>query len=59
MSVLFFSLAAGDIDISEKESSKIKDLQLQLANRPVWMAASLHKGEEEGQYLVVASLSHY
>ncbi|XXG73013.1 hypothetical protein AAC387_Pa07g1996 [Persea americana] len=39
--------AAGDIDISENESSKIKDLHLQLANRPVWMATSLHKGEEE------------
>lgn len=39
--------AAGDIDISEEESSKIKDLHLQLANRPVWMATSLHKGEEE------------
>ncbi|KAJ8630213.1 hypothetical protein MRB53_023536 [Persea americana] len=39
--------AAGDIDISENESSKIKDLHLQLANRPVWMATSLHKGEVE------------
>nr|XP_010909882.1 probable 3-deoxy-D-manno-octulosonic acid transferase, mitochondrial isoform X1 [Elaeis guineensis] len=39
--------AVGDFDILEKEGMKIKDLQLQLAERPTWMAASLHKGEEE------------
>nr|XP_010909885.1 probable 3-deoxy-D-manno-octulosonic acid transferase, mitochondrial isoform X4 [Elaeis guineensis] len=41
--------AVGDFDILEKEGMKIKDLQLQLAERPTWMAASLHKGEEEGE----------
>lgn len=39
--------AVGDVDVSEKENSKIEDLQLQLAKRPIWMAASLHKGEEK------------
>lgn len=40
--------AVGDFNILEKEGVKIKDLQLQLTERPTWMAASLHKGEEEG-----------
>ncbi|KAJ8493374.1 hypothetical protein OPV22_015095 [Ensete ventricosum] len=39
--------AVGDFNVLEEDIRKIKDLQLQLAKRPVWMAASIHKGEEE------------
>ncbi|XP_043724968.1 probable 3-deoxy-D-manno-octulosonic acid transferase, mitochondrial isoform X2 [Telopea speciosissima] len=39
--------AVGHAEASEQESAIMEDLQLQLANRPVWMAASIHKGEEE------------
>ncbi|GJM92506.1 hypothetical protein PR202_ga08983 [Eleusine coracana subsp. coracana] len=31
----------------ENEVNTIKDLQQQFSNRPVWMAASIHSGEEE------------
>ncbi|XP_058108872.1 probable 3-deoxy-D-manno-octulosonic acid transferase, mitochondrial isoform X2 [Magnolia sinica] len=48
--------AVGDVDVSEKENSKIEDLQLQLADRPVWMAASIHKGEDEVMILVHKAL---
>ncbi|KAL5976448.1 hypothetical protein ACLOJK_020780 [Asimina triloba] len=41
--------AVGDVDISETESRIVDDLCLQLVNRPIWMAASVHKGEDEGQ----------
>ncbi|KAK9290132.1 hypothetical protein L1049_008298 [Liquidambar formosana] len=36
-----------EIGISEREVRSIEDLQLQLAHRQVWMASSIHKGEEE------------
>ncbi|XP_010243383.1 PREDICTED: probable 3-deoxy-D-manno-octulosonic acid transferase, mitochondrial isoform X1 [Nelumbo nucifera] len=39
--------AVGDVCFSKKEIRSVEDLQLQLVNRPVWMAASIHKGEEE------------
>ncbi|XP_072992718.1 probable 3-deoxy-D-manno-octulosonic acid transferase, mitochondrial [Typha latifolia] len=39
--------AVGDSSISDNEARKIKDLQVQLIGRPIWMAASIHKGEEE------------
>ncbi|CAL9174144.1 unnamed protein product [Musa hybrid cultivar] len=39
--------AVGDLNVLEEDIRKIKDLQLQLASRPVWMAASIHEGEEE------------
>ncbi|KAF9597061.1 hypothetical protein IFM89_015252 [Coptis chinensis] len=39
--------AVGEVDIPGKESIHIEGLQLQLANRPVWMASSIHEGEEE------------
>ncbi|OVA17877.1 3-deoxy-D-manno-octulosonic-acid transferase [Macleaya cordata] len=39
--------AVNDVDISVKEHASIEDLQLQLTNRPVWMASSIHKGEEK------------
>ncbi|XP_006645044.3 probable 3-deoxy-D-manno-octulosonic acid transferase, mitochondrial isoform X2 [Oryza brachyantha] len=39
--------AVGDIDAGEKEITEIEDLQQQFCNRPIWMAASIHKGEDE------------
>ncbi|XP_010243392.1 PREDICTED: probable 3-deoxy-D-manno-octulosonic acid transferase, mitochondrial isoform X2 [Nelumbo nucifera] len=45
--------AVGDVCFSKKEIRSVEDLQLQLVNRPVWMAASIHKGEEEGCHLEV------
>ncbi|PON56115.1 3-deoxy-D-manno-octulosonic-acid transferase, N-terminal [Parasponia andersonii] len=33
--------------VSEDEMKTIEDLKVQLAHRPVWMASSIHKGEEE------------
>uniref|UniRef100_A0A0D9V7Z5 Amino acid transporter transmembrane domain-containing protein n=1 Tax=Leersia perrieri TaxID=77586 RepID=A0A0D9V7Z5_9ORYZ len=41
--------AVGDIDAGEKEVSAIEDLQQQFNNRPIWMAASIHKGEDESE----------
>ncbi|ONK71224.1 uncharacterized protein A4U43_C04F6160 [Asparagus officinalis] len=38
--------AIGDFATAE-EARKVKNLKLQFANRPIWMAASIHKGEEE------------
>ncbi|XP_042515943.1 probable 3-deoxy-D-manno-octulosonic acid transferase, mitochondrial isoform X2 [Macadamia integrifolia] len=35
--------AVGNAEASEQECTIMEDLQLQLANRPVWMAASIHK----------------
>ncbi|KAK1276068.1 hypothetical protein QJS04_geneDACA010064 [Acorus gramineus] len=37
----------GDFELSDKDKRVIEDLQLRLAGRPVWMAASIHKDEEE------------
>uniref|UniRef100_A0A1D1ZIX7 lipid IVA 3-deoxy-D-manno-octulosonic acid transferase n=1 Tax=Anthurium amnicola TaxID=1678845 RepID=A0A1D1ZIX7_9ARAE len=39
--------AVGDFDVPEKELILLEDLKLQVANRPVWMASSIHNGEEE------------
>uniref|UniRef100_A0A0A9F125 3-deoxy-d-manno-octulosonic-acid transferase, putative n=1 Tax=Arundo donax TaxID=35708 RepID=A0A0A9F125_ARUDO len=39
--------AVGDVDAGKNEVNAIKDLQQQFGNRPVWMAASIHRGEEE------------
>ncbi|KAJ6796807.1 putative 3-deoxy-D-manno-octulosonic acid transferase, mitochondrial [Iris pallida] len=39
--------AVGDFDLSENENRNIEDLKRQLTGRPAWMAASIHKGEEE------------
>ncbi|KAL6840291.1 hypothetical protein ACP4OV_030101 [Aristida adscensionis] len=38
--------AVGDVDAGENEVNKIEDLQQQFGNRPLWMAASIHRGEE-------------
>ena len=42
-----------DFELSEGERRSIEDLKLQLANRRVWMASSIHKGEEEGEILLL------
>ncbi|KAM0886088.1 hypothetical protein ACQ4PT_029917 [Festuca glaucescens] len=39
--------AVGDVEAGEKELNTIKDLQQQFNHRTIWMAASIHKGEEE------------
>ncbi|XP_042462981.1 probable 3-deoxy-D-manno-octulosonic acid transferase, mitochondrial isoform X2 [Zingiber officinale] len=39
--------AVGDFNVLGKDAMKINDLQLQLTNRPVWIAASIHEGEEK------------
>uniref|UniRef100_A0A0E0CAI8 lipid IVA 3-deoxy-D-manno-octulosonic acid transferase n=1 Tax=Oryza meridionalis TaxID=40149 RepID=A0A0E0CAI8_9ORYZ len=39
--------AVGDIDAGEKAVAAIEDLQQQFSSRPVWMAASIHKGEDK------------
>jgi hypothetical protein len=44
-------LAVGDIAAGEKEVAAIEDLQQQFSNRPIWMAASIHKGEDESKHL--------
>ncbi|KAK9168447.1 hypothetical protein Syun_000587 [Stephania yunnanensis] len=38
--------ATGETDDSKKMNAEIKDLQIQLSNRQVWMASSIHDGEE-------------
>jgi hypothetical protein len=43
-------LAVGDVETGAKELNTIKDLQQQFNDRPIWMAASIHKGEEEGKH---------
>ncbi|XP_074589301.1 putative 3-deoxy-D-manno-octulosonic acid transferase, mitochondrial isoform X1 [Curcuma longa] len=39
--------AVGDFNVLGKDAKKINDLQLQLTDRPVWIAASIHEGEEK------------
>ncbi|CAI9760632.1 unnamed protein product [Fraxinus pennsylvanica] len=39
--------AIDDCGILEGEKSILEDLQVQLAHRKVWMASSIHKGEED------------
>ncbi|PWZ33978.1 putative 3-deoxy-D-manno-octulosonic acid transferase, mitochondrial [Zea mays] len=39
--------AVGDVNTGENQVNEIKDLQRQFSNRPLWMAASIHRGEEE------------
>ncbi|CAK9165549.1 unnamed protein product [Ilex paraguariensis] len=38
--------AIGEFDISKRDAS-MEDMQAQFAHRQVWMASSIHKGEEE------------
>ena len=42
-------IAVGDVNAGENQVNEIKDLQQQFSNRPLWMAASIHRGEEEGK----------
>ncbi|MCL7027828.1 hypothetical protein MKW94_006379 [Papaver nudicaule] len=39
--------AVNDVDISMQDNTSLEILQSQLGNRPVWMASSIHKGEDE------------
>ncbi|XP_031397121.1 probable 3-deoxy-D-manno-octulosonic acid transferase, mitochondrial isoform X2 [Punica granatum] len=39
--------AVGECNVSTEEVSCINDLKLQLAHKKVWMASSIHSGEEE------------
>ncbi|XP_021313115.1 probable 3-deoxy-D-manno-octulosonic acid transferase, mitochondrial isoform X2 [Sorghum bicolor] len=39
--------AVGDVHAGENQVNEINDLQQQFSNRPLWMAASIHRGEEE------------
>jgi len=40
-------IAVGDVNVGENEVNKINDLRKQFSNRPLWMAASIHRGEEQ------------
>nr|POF09427.1 putative 3-deoxy-d-manno-octulosonic acid transferase, mitochondrial [Quercus suber] len=42
--------AVEEFDASEGELRSIQDLKLQLAHRQVWMASSIHRGEEESPF---------
>jgi 3-deoxy-D-manno-octulosonic-acid transferase len=42
-----------DFDVSEGYSRSIEDLKIQFAQRKVWMASSIHRGEEESQFSLV------
>jgi hypothetical protein len=46
---IWFVIAVDDVGFRDNEASTVKDLQQQFSNRPVWMAASIHRGEEEGK----------
>ncbi|KAI3471992.1 hypothetical protein Pfo_028680 [Paulownia fortunei] len=39
--------AIADFDIAEGDKKSLEDFQAQLSHRKVWMASSIHKGEEE------------
>jgi 3-deoxy-D-manno-octulosonic-acid transferase len=40
-------IAVGDVNVGENEVNKINDLRQHFSNRPLWMAASIHRGEEQ------------
>lgn len=46
MSLLFSAIE--DSLSSNREVEILEDLKVQLVDRPVWMASSIHKGEEKG-----------
>lgn len=50
-------IAVGDVNAAENQVNEIKDLQQQFSNRPLWMAASIHRGEEEGKNSGTAPLA--
>lgn len=39
--------AVGNIDTNEGDQRALEELQVQLMNRKIWMASSIHKGEEK------------
>ncbi|KAL0374959.1 UNVERIFIED_CONTAM: putative 3-deoxy-D-manno-octulosonic acid transferase, mitochondrial [Sesamum radiatum] len=41
--------AIADCDISEGDKKSLEEFQAQLSHRKVWMASSIHKGEEKGE----------
>lgn len=49
----FPDLAVGNIETAEGDQRALEELQVQLMNRKVWMASSIHKGEEKGKFLDV------
>ncbi|PKA47891.1 putative 3-deoxy-D-manno-octulosonic acid transferase, mitochondrial [Apostasia shenzhenica] len=49
--------AVGGIQLSERVNKNISDFKLQLIDRPVWMAASIHRGEEEVMVFVHKELT--
>ncbi|KAG9458615.1 hypothetical protein H6P81_003123 [Aristolochia fimbriata] len=48
--------AIGEVDVSETECKKVEDMQLLLSHRQIWMASSLHMGEEQVMIWVLQSL---
>lgn len=46
----FFFSAVADFNISEGVEKNLEEIQVQLSHRKVWMASSIHKGEEEGKH---------
>lgn len=52
-------IAVGDVNTGENQVNEIKDLQRQFSNRPLWMAASIHRGEEEGKNSGSAPLADF
>lgn len=46
--VSFILAAIEDSVSSNRDTEFLKDLKLQLVDRPAWMASSIHKGEEKG-----------
>ena len=43
----FLHSVIGDIGVNESGRKNIDDLRLQLSHKQVWMASSIHRGEEE------------
>lgn len=44
------SPALADFDTSVGVKKSLREFQAQLSHRKVWMASSIHKGEEEGNW---------
>lgn len=43
-----FHPATETFDLSDVDKRSIEDLRVQLESRRVWLASSIHRGEEEG-----------
>lgn len=62
--LVIFPLAVGNIDTNEGDQRALEELQVQLMNRKIWMASSIHKGEEKGScfcyimYVSILKTSH-